>query len=123
MNADELCYTPAHQLARMIAQRDLSPTELLEALFVRIERINPVINAYATMAHDRAREEAQQAEAAVMRGDTLGILHGVPVSIKDLTATAGVRTTMGSKIFEHHVPTEDALVVQRVTAAGGAIIG
>jgi Asp-tRNA(Asn)/Glu-tRNA(Gln) amidotransferase A subunit family amidase len=123
MNSDDLCYTPAVVLARLIRERELSPTELLEAFFRRIERVNPAINAYCTVAYDRARAEARGAEAAVMSGEPLGPIHGVPVSIKDITATAGVRTTMGSKIFEHNVPHDDAIVVQRVRAAGGVMIG
>src|SRR5687768_7376429 len=123
MSADDLCYTPALELARLIRARELSPVELLEAFFARIQRINPAINAYCTVAYDRAREEAREAESAVANGEPLGPLHGVPVSIKDLTATAGVRTTMGSKIFEHNVPDADAPFVQRVRAAGGVMIG
>jgi Asp-tRNA(Asn)/Glu-tRNA(Gln) amidotransferase A subunit family amidase len=123
MSPDDLCYTPALELARLIRQRELSPVELLEAYFARIERVNPAINAYCTVAYERARDEARQAESALSNGDALGQLHGIPVSIKDLTATAGVRTTMGSKIFEHNVPEADAPFVQRVRAAGGLMIG
>jgi Asp-tRNA(Asn)/Glu-tRNA(Gln) amidotransferase A subunit family amidase len=123
MSPDDLCFTPALVLARLIRQRELSPVELLEAYFARIERVNPAINAYCTVAYERARDEARQAESALSKGDLLGQLHGIPVSIKDLTATAGVRTTMGSKIFEHNVPETDAPFVQSVRAAGGIMIG
>lgn len=123
MDTTELCFTPAVMLARMVRERMIAPSELLESFLERIERVNPRINAYCTIAQERARQEAREADAAVVRGDRLGPLHGVPVSIKDLTATAGVRTTMGSRIFEHNVPTDDALFVQRVRAAGGIIIG
>jgi Asp-tRNA(Asn)/Glu-tRNA(Gln) amidotransferase A subunit family amidase len=123
MNADDLCYIPALDLARLIREHELSPVELLEAFFARIERVNPIINAYCTVAYERARDEARRAEAALSTGDVNGQLHGVPVSIKDLTATAGVRTTMGSKIFEHNVPETDAPFVQRVRSAGGVLIG
>src|SRR5215218_1627485 len=123
MNSDDLCYTPALDLARLIREREISSTELLEAFFARIERVNPAINAYCTVAYDRAHEEAREADAALLGGEPLGPIHGVPVSIKDITATAGVRTTMGSKIFEHNIPTADAPFVRRVRAAGGIIIG
>lgn len=119
----DLCYTPALELAAMIRERQLSPVELLDALLDRIEEINPRINAYCTLAADSARVAARAAEAVVMSGGPLGPLHGLPVSIKDLTATAGIRTTMGSKIFEHNVPSEDALLVQRLKSAGAIVIG
>jgi aspartyl-tRNA(Asn)/glutamyl-tRNA(Gln) amidotransferase subunit A len=92
-------------------------------LLHRIDRLNPSINAYCTVTHDAARSSARAAEAAVMRGDATGSLHGVPVSIKDLIVTRGVRTTWGSRIFEHFVPDEDAPVVERLRAAGAIMLG
>jgi amidase len=88
-----------------------------------VEKINPKVNAYCTVVPEMALEAAKKAEAEIRRGGKLGPLHGIPVSIKDLTLTAGIRTTFGSKIFEHHVPTEDALIVQRLKAAGAIVIG
>jgi Asp-tRNA(Asn)/Glu-tRNA(Gln) amidotransferase A subunit family amidase len=123
MDATELCFTPAVALARAIRARDLSPVELLDAVLARIEAVNPRINAYCTVAAETAREAARAAEARVARGEPLGPLHGLPVSFKDLTPTAGIRTTMGSRIFEHHVPAEDALVVERAKAAGAVVVG
>jgi Asp-tRNA(Asn)/Glu-tRNA(Gln) amidotransferase A subunit family amidase len=120
---DELCWTSAADLAAAIRDRKLSPVELTDAVLTRIEAVNPRVNAYCTVVADRARAEARAAEAAVMRGDTLAPLHGVPISFKDLTPTAGIRTTFGSKIFEHHVPTEDAAVVERARRAGAVVIG
>jgi len=120
---EELCWTPAAELARLIRAKDISPVEVVEAVLGRIERINPAINAYCTVAADQARAAARDAEAAVIRGGPLGPLHGVPFSIKDLTPTKGIRTTMGSKIFEGNVPEEDALLVERLRAAGGILIG
>ena len=123
MSNDELCWTSAADLAAAIRERKLSPVEVTDAALARIEAVNPRVNAYCTVVTDRARAEAQAAEAAVMRGDTLGPLHGVPISFKDLTPTAGIRTTFGSKIFEHHVPAEDAAVVERARRAGAVVIG
>jgi len=123
MNANELCWTPARQLARMIAARDVSPVEVVEAFLGRIDRINPRINAYCTVTAEHARRAAGEAEAAVRRGDDLGPLHGVPFSLKDLTPTRGIRTTMGSKIFEHNVPEEDAILVERLRGAGAILLG
>src|SRR6476646_7875113 len=123
MDATELCFTPAVLLERAIRARDLSPVEVLDAVLARIEAVNPLINAYCTVAAETAREAARAAEARVANGEPLGPLHGLPVSFKDLTPTAGIRTTMGSRIFEHHVPVEDALVVERTKAAGGVVVG
>ena len=123
MSNDELCWTSAADLAAAIRDRRLSPVDVTEAVLSRIETVNPRVNAYCTVATERARAEARAAEAAVMRGDAVGPLHGVPISFKDLTVTAGIRTTFGSKIFEHHVPTEDAIVVERARRAGAIVIG
>ena len=123
MSNDELSWTSAADLAAAIRDRRLSPVEVTDAVLSRIDTVNPRVNAYCTVAADRARAEARAAEAALMRGDALGPLHGVPISFKDLTPTAGIRTTFGSKIFEHHVPTEDAAVVERARRAGAVVIG
>lgn len=123
MSNEDLCWMSATELAAAIRGRRLSPVEVTEAVLARIDAVNPRVNAYCTLAAESARAEARVAEAAVMRGEPLGPLHGVPVSFKDLTSTAGIRTTFGSKIFEHHVPTEDALVVERTRKAGAIVIG
>jgi aspartyl-tRNA(Asn)/glutamyl-tRNA(Gln) amidotransferase subunit A len=119
----EVAYRPAFQLAADVAAGQVSPVEVLEALLARIERLNPRLNAYCTLAADQAMAEARQAEAAVQRGDRLGPLHGVPVSIKDLIATRGIRTTRGSRLWENWVPEQDAPVVERVRAAGAIVVG
>ncbi|MCC6177052.1 MAG: amidase [Chloroflexi bacterium] len=119
----DLAFTPATVLRRLIRTREISPVEVIDRLLARIDRINPTVNAYVTVADDLARQAAREAEAAVMRGDDLGPLHGVPVSIKDLTATAGIRTTQGSRLFADTVPTTDALIVQRLKAAGAIVVG
>ena len=111
----------ATELAALIRSRSISPRELLDAHLGVIERVNPKLNAVVTLATDHARDAAQQAEAAVMRGDDLGLLHGLPVAIKDTTRTAGIRTTFGSPLFADHVPEEDAEVVRRLKAAGAVI--
>jgi aspartyl-tRNA(Asn)/glutamyl-tRNA(Gln) amidotransferase subunit A len=118
MNELELCNCPATELAQDIATKRLSPVEIVDAFLVRIERLNPTLNAYCTVTADQARAAARRAEEAVMRGEALGPLHGVPVSIKDLILTQGVQTTRGSKLYEHYVPDQDAPVVERLKAAG-----
>ncbi len=123
MRDDNLCWMSATELAGAIRARRLSPVDVTAAVLARIDAVNPKINAYCTVAAGRALADARRAEAAVAQGEALGPLHGVPMSFKDLTPTAGIRTTFGSKIFEHHVPTEDALVVERARRAGAIVIG
>lgn len=123
MDATDVCRMPAVALAAAIRARTLSPVEVIDAVLARIERTNSVLNAYCTVTPEAARMAARNAEAAVTRGDTLGPLHGVPVSIKDLVVTKGVRTTWGSRVYEHFVPDEDAPVVERLKQAGAIILG
>ncbi|MBI4609114.1 MAG: amidase [Candidatus Rokubacteria bacterium] len=123
MQNDELCYMSATELAEAIRTRTLSPLDVTKAILARIEQVNPKVNAYCTVVAEAALAEARHAEAAVMQGRALGPLHGVPISFKDLTPTAGIRTTFGSKIFEHHVPQEDAPVVERARRAGAILLG
>jgi amidase len=114
---------PAVELLKLYRARRLSPLEAMQALLAQIERVNPRVNAIVTLARDAALWEARRATAALKRGATLPPLFGVPVGIKDVTPTRGIRTTYGSKLFENHVPEEDALVVQRLRAAGAIVIG
>jgi amidase len=120
----DLCFTPATTLLRLYRARKVSPLEVMQAVLARIDAVNPQLNAYVTVARESALATARKATAALARkGASLGPLHGVPISIKDLTPTKGIRTTWGSKIFEHHVPDADALVVERLKAAGAVIVG
>ena len=123
MPNQDLCYLPAIELAEAIRARRLSPVELTTAILDRVAQLNPKLNAYCTVVPEAVLAAARQAEAAVMHGEPLGPLHGIPVSFKDLTVTAGIRTTFGSKIFEHHVPKEDAVVVERIRRAGAIVLG
>ncbi len=123
MDAMELCYLSATELAAAIRTKKVSPVEVVDAVLTRIERLNPILNAYCTVTPDAARSAAKDAEVAVMRGESLGPLHGVPVSIKDTLMTKGVRTTWGSRAFEHFIPDEDAPVVERLKGAGAIILG
>jgi amidase len=119
----DLCFTPAAELVRLFRARKASPLEVMHAVLARIDALNPGLNAYVTVARDSALQAARAATRALRRRTALPPLHGVPVSIKDLTPTRGIRTTWGSRIFEHHVPDEDALVVQRLKAAGAIVVG
>src|SRR6266850_5648228 len=109
-------------LAAQIAARKVSPVEVLQAHLDRIKEINPQLNAIVTLAPD-AMQQAGEAEAAIVRGDELGLLHGVPVTIKDTIETAGLRTTSGSSMRAQFVPTRDSPAVARLKAAGAIILG
>lgn len=123
MQLDALAFMPAADLAEAIRKKQVSPIEAVDAVLGRIESLNPRLNAYCTVTADAARAEARAAEAAVLRGDRVGPLHGVPYSVKDLVITRGVRTAFGSRIYEHNVPDEDAPVVERLRAAGAILVG
>jgi aspartyl-tRNA(Asn)/glutamyl-tRNA(Gln) amidotransferase subunit A len=113
----------ATEVAEAVRSRKLSPVEVLDAVLGRMEELNPRLNAFCTPTADSARHKAEEAEEAVSRGEELGPLHGVPVSIKDLIFTEGVRTTAGSSIFEDFVPHENAVVVDKLKQAGAIILG
>ncbi|HEY7197019.1 MAG TPA: amidase [Gaiellaceae bacterium] len=113
---------PATELARRIGERELSPVEVVQASLDRIESVNPTLNCFCFVYPEEALESARAAERAVAAGDS-GPLHGVPIAIKDLTPTAGKRTTMGSYAFEHWVPEESALLVERLLGAGAIMVG
>lgn len=123
MSDQALAFTPAWRMRQMVAARQVSPVELVELFLTRIEALNPTINAYLTVTADEALAEARQAEAAVLRGERLGRLHGVPISIKDLELTKGTRTTCGSLAFRDCVPDQDSVVVERVRRSGAIMLG
>jgi aspartyl-tRNA(Asn)/glutamyl-tRNA(Gln) amidotransferase subunit A len=110
-------------LARLIRDKQVSPVAVVEAVLARIEALQPTVNAFITVTAEEARAAARRAEAAVMAGERLGPLHGVPFSVKDLLPTRGVRTTMGSLIFADQVPAEDAVPVRRLREAGAILVG
>ena len=122
MTDRSLTRNSARELAALIRNRAVSPVEVLDAHLAAIERINPTLNAIVTLAADQARISAKAAEGAVMRSEKLGRLHGLPIGVKDITRTAGSRTTFGSPLFKDHVPTEDAEVVRRLKTAGAIVL-
>ena len=119
----KLCDLPASEARHLIGTKELSPVELLQSCVDRIEAVNPTVNAMVATCYDRAREEAQAAERAVMQGEPLGSLHGLPFGVKDLNLTEGVRTTFGSLIHEDFVPEEDERMVADLRAAGAILVG
>jgi aspartyl-tRNA(Asn)/glutamyl-tRNA(Gln) amidotransferase subunit A len=119
----ELCWTSMTELARMIATKKISPVEIVQAHLDRIAALDGKLKSYITVMGDSALAAAKIAEAAVQSGATLGPLHGVPVGLKDLYCTKGVKTTGGSKILADWVPEEDATVVARLASAGAIALG
>ena len=117
------CDLGAVRARELIGAGRLSPVELMESCLARIERCNPVLNAFVSLRADDARAEAAEADAAVGRGEPLGPLHGLPLGVKDLNDVGGLPTTYGSPLFEDHVPDEDEGVVARMRAAGAIVVG
>jgi Asp-tRNA(Asn)/Glu-tRNA(Gln) amidotransferase A subunit family amidase len=123
MTNTDLAYTPAVDLARMIATRTVSPVDVITNALSRIAAVNPRLNAFCFVWQDEALDAAHAATQAIARGDPLGPLHGVPVALKDTTPTAGHRTTLGSYTHEHWVPERDAYIVSALRRAGAIIVG
>ena len=121
--ASALVEHSAVALRQMIGSREISPVELLEACIERIEAVNPFVNAVTATCFDRAREEARAAERAVLEGEPLGLLHGLPLGVKDLEPTVGLLTTFGSPAFRGHVPAQDIELVARLRRAGAIVAG
>ncbi len=111
------------EVSELVRRRKASPMEVTSACLQRIERLNPTLNAFITVTRDTALARARQAEEEIQRGQWRGPLHGIPIALKDLFDTAGVKTTAGSRVFEHRVPDRDAEVVRRLDAAGAVIVG
>src|SRR3984957_14954272 len=108
MAARDLCFTSARALSGMIGRREVSPVEVMAAVLERAQRLQPILNIFAELHADRAMEAARAAEAAVMRGEDLGPLHGVPITIKDNVAIGGVPMRNGSLSSADFVPERDA---------------
>jgi len=107
----------------LLRRKEVSPVELTNACLERIEQLNPALNAFITVMHDSALAQAREAEAEITGGDWRGPLHGIPIGLKDLIDTAGVKTTCGSALFADRVPSEDAHIVKRLKSAGAVLIG
>jgi len=120
---DEVFFLSAGELAARTRRREISPVELVDGLFERIRVVDESINSYCTLAEESARAAARRAEDVLAAGEPAGPLLGVPVSIKDNIETAGIRTTYGSRVFEHFVPDEDAVCVSRLKDAGAIVVG
>jgi Asp-tRNA(Asn)/Glu-tRNA(Gln) amidotransferase A subunit family amidase len=119
----ELCDSSAVELRLMIGAKEISPVELLDSCIARTEAVDGTVNAMVTRDFERARKTAKGAEQAVMAGQALGALHGLPIGIKDLNATEGLRTTQGSLLYKDHVPEADERMVAALRAAGAIVFG
>ncbi len=111
------------ETSELLRSRQVSPIELTRECLARIEELNPKLNAFITVTADSAFDEARQAEAEIQHGEWRGPLHGIPLALKDLIDTAGVRTTAASALFKDRIPAEDAEVVKRLKAAGAVLLG
>jgi aspartyl-tRNA(Asn)/glutamyl-tRNA(Gln) amidotransferase subunit A len=123
LSKDELLDLDLERVAPMLRRREISPVELTEAALSRIEKFDPHLRCFITVSRELSIEVARAAEAEIMSGTYRGALHGIPLGLKDVIATRGVRTTNGSKIFAESVPSDDATVVERLKKAGAVIIG
>jgi amidase len=120
---DAAAFAPAHELARSVREGEISSRELLDAFVDRVERLNNTVNAVVTLDLERAQAAAARADEALARGDAVGPLHGLPVTIKDAIATEGIRSTGGAVELTDHVPSTDAVAVARIKAAGAIVFG
>ena len=116
-------FTTISELAQRLRRREISPVEIARTCLERIEKLNPALNAFITVMTEPALAEARAAEAEIGRGEWRGPLHGVPVALKDLIDTAGVRTTGASALYKDRIPAQDADVVRRLRKAGAVIVG
>jgi aspartyl-tRNA(Asn)/glutamyl-tRNA(Gln) amidotransferase subunit A len=123
MDAEALCYLPATRLVELIRAKQVSATELVEAVLARIEALDPGLNAFATLTADAALASAREADRKLASGAEPGPLHGIPVTIKDLVHTKGVPTEFGSHMRKGFLPEHDAPVVTRLKQAGGIVLG
>src|ERR1700730_18567241 len=121
--ASELPLLDLSEASRAVQKKEVSPVELTQACLARIERLNPTLNAFITVTDTTALEAARKAEAEIARGEWKGPLHGVPLAVKDLVETAGVKTTAASAVLKDNVPAADAEVIRRLKSAGAILLG
>ena len=119
----DLAGRSARELSALVRRRDVSPVEIVEGVLARIDECQPRINAFITVAHDPALDAAREAEREIMAGRSRGPLHGLPYCAKDLIMSAGMRTTMGSRLFEASIPERDAVTISRLRAEGAILVG
>jgi len=123
MNDRELMFLSAHEQRRLIAEKAISSVEMVEASYRRITELEPQLNAFITLDEDGALSTARKADEQLAKGKNLGVLHGVPIAVKDLEVTKGLRTTLGSTFFKNWIPDYDSVAVERLRATGAVILG
>ena len=123
MDTLEICYMGAGDLSKLVQSKEISPVEIIEAHLTRIDATEPMLNSFITLLADQARKSARQAEKDIQAGRYKGPLHGIPVALKDLYNTGGVRTTSGSRIFDTFIPSEDCTVAAKFHQAGAILLG
>ncbi|WP_426609939.1 amidase [Bradyrhizobium sp. McL0616] len=121
--SNDLCFLSATELRERINSKKVSPVEVVSAVLARAETLQPELNCFITLCGDEAMAAAREAERKVMAGEPLGLLHGLPVTVKDIVNTKGVKTTFGAVPYKDNVPTEDAVAVARLRAEGAILIG
>ncbi len=120
---NELYWKPAHELAAMIRRREIKPSELMELTIKRIEQTNPKLNAFCALRADGAMADARALDQKIARRQEVGALAGLPLGVKELEDTIGLRTSYGSKPFKDNMPKSDSIQVARLKAAGAIVIG
>ena len=120
---EEIAFMGVKELQKHIRNKNLSPVEITKVFLERIQTLNPILNAFLTITAEYALNQAKICENSIMKNDSVGPLHGIPISIKDLEETKSIRTTFGSKAFDNYIPDYDSIVVERVKKAGGIILG
>ena len=123
MDSLDLCYMSAGQIGPLLQGKEISPVEVIEAHLDRISKTEPVLNSFITLLADESRAAARRAEADILAGNYRGPLHGIPVALKDLYNTGGVRTTSGSRLFDTYIPERDCTVAARFREAGAILLG
>ena len=123
MEGIELCYASAGTLSRLVQSKEVSPVDIIDAHLARIEATEPMLNSFITLLPEEARAAARRAEREIQSGNYKGPLHGIPVALKDLFNTGGVRTTSGSRIFDNFIPERDCTVAARFHQAGAILLG
>tara|TARA_Y100000590_G_scaffold70995_1_gene77905 strand:- start:7463 stop:8878 length:1416 start_codon:yes stop_codon:yes gene_type:complete len=123
LNNKELAFTPAWKLQQLIFSKEISPVELTELYFERINSLNSKLNAYLTLNYDDALKSAKSAETEIINDNILGPLHGIPIAIKDMEPTQGLRTTLGSLTLDKNIPDKDSIMVEKIKKSGAIILG
>jgi len=123
LKQDELVFRTALELGSLIRRKQVSPVQITRAFLERIDALNPKLNAFITIVHDRALEQARKAEAEIQKGRYLGPLHGIPYAAKDCFATKGILTTNGSRLYEKWIPDLESTATQRLSDAGAILLG